>query len=80
MCSKEVQALYDGIVEDLNKNLAQYEKLKKVLLIHEEFNIEDGTLTPSMKLRRRHIEQRYAKEIETLYADAYKPAPAAAKR
>lgn len=77
--SKEVQALFDGIVEDLNKNLAQYEKLKKVLLIHEEFNIEDGTLTPSMKLRRRQIEQQYAKEIETLYADAYKPAPAAAK-
>jgi len=78
--SKEVQALYDGIVHDLNKNLAQYEKLKKVLLIHEELSIEDGTLTPSMKLRRRHIEQRYAKEIETLYTDDHKPAPAAAKR
>ena len=69
--SPQVQALYEGIVEDLNQNLAQYEKLKKVLLIPDELSIADGTLTPSMKLRRRHLEQRYHKEIESLYADAH---------
>ncbi len=71
--AKEVQALYDNIVEELNENLAQYQKMKKVLLIHEELSIAEGTLTPSMKLRRRHIAQRYAKEIDALYADAHKP-------
>ncbi len=71
--SKEVQARYDAIVEELNENLAQYEKMKKVLLIHEELSIADGTLTPSMKLRRRHIEERYRKEIDALYAEAHKP-------
>ena len=75
--SKEVQVLYNGIVEQLNENLAQYQKLKKVLVIHEELSIQDGTLTPSMKLRRRQIEQRYTNEIEALYADAHMPATAA---
>ncbi len=68
--SPHVQSLYEGIVEELNRNLAQFEKLKKVLVIHEELSIADGTLTPSMKLRRRHLEARYRKEIDALYASA----------
>jgi len=68
--SPHVQSLYEGIVEELNRNLAQYEKLKKVLVIHASLSIADGTLTPSMKLRRRHLEERYRKEIDALYASA----------
>jgi long-chain acyl-CoA synthetase len=79
--SPHVQSLYEGIVEELNRNLAQFEKLKKVLVIHEELSIADGTLTPSMKLRRRHLEARYRKEIDTLYSGAqmhvHTPSPAA---
>jgi long-chain acyl-CoA synthetase len=80
--SLQVQSLYEEIVEELNQNLAQFEKLKRVLVIHEELSIEDGTLTPSMKLRRRHLEQRYKKEIDALYADEHSHvrAPAPAKR
>ncbi len=76
--SLQVQSLYEEIVEELNQNLAQFEKLKRVLVIHEELSIEDGTLTPSMKLRRRHLEQRYKKEIDSLYADAQPHARASA--
>ena len=65
----QVQSLYEGIVDELNDNLAQYEKLKRVLILPEELSIADGTLTPSMKLRRRHLEQRYRKEIDSLYAE-----------
>jgi len=65
----QVQSLYEGIVDELNENLAQYEKLKKVLVLPEELSIADGTLTPSMKLRRRHLEQRYHKQIDALYAE-----------
>jgi len=68
--SPRVQSLYEGIVEELNRNLAQYEKLKKVLVIHADLSIADGTLTPSMKLRRRPLEERYRKEIDALYANA----------
>jgi long-chain acyl-CoA synthetase len=75
----EVRVLYEGIVDEVNENLAQYEKLKKFLLIPDELSIADGTLTPSMKLRRRHLEQRYHKLIEALYAEDHR-APAKAVR
>ncbi len=65
----QVQALYAGIVDELNENLAQYEKLKKVLVLPEELSIADGTMTPSMKLRRRHLEQRYHRQIDAMYAE-----------
>jgi long-chain acyl-CoA synthetase len=68
--SHQVQSLYQGIVEELNQNLAQFEKLKKVLVVPAELSIADGTLTPSMKLRRRHLTDRYKKEIDALYAEA----------
>ncbi len=80
--SHQVQSLYQGIVEELNNNLAQFEKLKKVLVVAEELSIADGTLTPSMKLRRRHLIDRYKKEIDALYAEseAHQRTPATAKR
>ena len=68
--SHHVQSLYLGIVEEMNQNLAQFEKLKRVLVVHEELSIADGTLTPSMKLRRRNLTDRYKKEIDALYAEA----------
>jgi long-chain acyl-CoA synthetase len=66
----KVRALYEGIVADLNQTLARFEQLKKVLLIPEEFSAESGTLTASMKLRRRVVEERYRQRIEELYAQA----------
>jgi long-chain acyl-CoA synthetase len=74
--STQVQTLYNGIVDELNQNLAQYQKLKKVLVVPEELSIADGTLTPSMKLRRRHLEQRYHKQIDALYAEEHPHAKA----
>ena len=68
MAHPEVRALYEGIVEDLNQNLARFEKLKKVMLVAEEFSAENGTLTASMKLRRRVVEERYRQQIDEMYA------------
>ena len=65
-----VRALYDGIVGEVNEKLARFEKLKKVLLVAEEFSAENETLTASMKLRRRAVEKRYAREIEGIYSGA----------
>ena len=70
----KVRALYDGIIAEANKNLAQFEKIKRLLLIAEAFSIADGTLTPTMKLRRRAVEDRYKQQIEQLYRDAEKEA------
>ena len=67
--SEKVRALYQSIIDELNRNLAQYEKVKKVLLIPTELSVADGTLTPSMKLRRRKLEERYRNEIDALYSE-----------
>ncbi|HEV2022830.1 MAG TPA: long-chain fatty acid--CoA ligase [Terriglobales bacterium] len=63
-----IRALFDGIVADLNQRLAQFETLKKVLLVPDEFSVASGELTPSMKLKRRVVEERYRAQIEALYA------------
>jgi long-chain acyl-CoA synthetase len=66
----KVQSLYEGIIEGINGNLARFEKLKRVLLVADEFTADNGALTPTMKLRRRVIEERYRREINELYAQA----------
>jgi len=66
----KVRVLYEGIVADVNRGLARYETLKKVLLVPDEFTANDGTLTPTFKLRRKAVEDRYRKEIDELYAEA----------
>jgi long-chain acyl-CoA synthetase len=65
-----VQALYERVVEEVNQNLARFEKLKRVLLVPDEFTADNGALTPTMKLRRRVIEERYRAQIDDLYAQA----------
>ncbi|MBV9481163.1 MAG: long-chain fatty acid--CoA ligase [Acidobacteria bacterium] len=62
-----VEALYHGLVANLNQTLARFEKLKKVIVVGDEFTAESGLLTPSMKLRRRVVEERYRDQIERLY-------------
>ena len=66
----KVQGLYEGIVADANQNLARFEKLKRVLLVADEFSPENGALTPTLKLRRRVVEDRYHRLIEEMYAQA----------
>ena len=67
--SPDVTSLYQAIVDELNEKLAQFEKLKKILVLADELSVAEGTLTPSLKLRRRHLEQRYQRQIEALYAE-----------
>lgn len=68
--NQKVQSLYAGIVEEQNQNLARFEKLKRVILVPDEFTADNGALTPTLKLRRRVIEQRYKEQIDELYAQA----------
>ncbi len=70
VANPKIQALYEEIVEGVNQNLARFEKLKRVLLVPDEFTADNGALTPTMKLRRRVIEERYRTQIDELYAQA----------
>ena len=66
----QVQALYNNIVEEINQNLARFEKLKRAILLPDEFTPQDGMLTHSMKVRRRAVEERYRQLIDNVYAHA----------
>jgi len=54
-------------IENLNKNLSTIEKVKKIKLIKEEFTIENGMLTPTLKLKRKKILEKYKEDLEKLY-------------
>ncbi|MDA9731095.1 long-chain fatty acid--CoA ligase [Candidatus Pelagibacter sp.] len=54
-------------LENLNKNLSLVEKVKKIKLITEEFTIENGMLTPTLKLKRKKILEKYKEDLEKLY-------------
>ncbi len=55
------------IIENINKGLTLIEKIKKFVLIHEEFTIENGMLTPTLKLKRKEIIKNYKQQLENLY-------------
>ncbi|HET7891982.1 MAG TPA: long-chain fatty acid--CoA ligase [Candidatus Sulfotelmatobacter sp.] len=71
-----VKALYEGIVGNVNLGLARFEQIKKILLVPDEFTASDGTLTPTLKLRRRAVEARYREQIDELYNEAETSVPA----
>ncbi|MBC8294902.1 MAG: long-chain fatty acid--CoA ligase, partial [Pelagibacterales bacterium] len=57
----------NNTIENINKKLAQVEKIKKIQLIDENFSIENGLLTPTMKVKRKKVTEKYKKELENLY-------------
>ncbi|MEO6830257.1 MAG: AMP-binding protein, partial [Acidobacteriaceae bacterium] len=64
-----VEAAYAQIVAGVNARLANFETLKRFRLVAEEWTLDTGELTPSMKLKRRVVEQKYAAEIANFYED-----------
>ncbi len=66
---ERVTALYADLVQAANAGLANFETIKRFRLVTEEWTQESGELTPSMKLKRRVINDRYAALIAGLYAD-----------
>ncbi len=61
--------LYGAIVAEVNKTLANFETLKRFRVVAEEWALDTGELTPSLKLKRRVITQNYAAIIAEMYAD-----------
>jgi long-subunit acyl-CoA synthetase (AMP-forming) len=64
---KKFKAYLQEKVEAVNATLARVQTIKKFVIIPEEFTPESGELTPTMKLKRRIINEKYAKEIESMY-------------
>jgi len=65
--SAEVQQLIRGEVERVNQKFARVEQIKKFWLLDTQLGAEDDELTPTMKLKRKLVEQKYAARIEAMY-------------
>ncbi len=66
----EVRNHYETLVDELTKDLAQFEKIKKIALLPKEFTLEAGELTPTLKVKRRFVEEKYKTAIDSLYGTA----------
>jgi len=64
----DVRALFQQTVDTANAGLAQFEKIKKFVVLPNEFSMATGELTPTLKVKRRVIEEKYRAEIERIYA------------
>ena len=56
-----------NVIEKINKKLTLLEKIKKIQLIDESFSIENGLMTPTMKVKRKKVTEKYKNELEKLY-------------
>ena len=69
VADSRVIALYAEIVREVNSSLANFETVKRFRVVADEWSIDTGELTPSMKLKRRAVTAQYAAEVDELYAD-----------
>ncbi len=62
-----MQELIWGEIERVNRKFARVEQIKKFFLLETQLTAEDEELTPTMKLKRKFVEKKYADRIEALY-------------
>ena len=67
----EVNRMYQEYIDVLNEGLASFETIKKFKLLAEDFSVEDGTLTPSLKVKRKAIEARYQDVLDGFYDSSF---------
>jgi long-chain acyl-CoA synthetase len=66
--SPEAREMVQGYIEQLNAQLNHWETIKKFLILDKDLSIEEGDLTPSMKLKRKVVAGKYRDELDSLYA------------
>jgi len=65
--NKSVQQIFEKLMRTVSRQLATHEKVRKFLLVEDAFTIENGHITPTLKLKRKEITTRYATEIDKVY-------------
>ena len=63
-----VRELIQGVVDDVNRERSRFEQIKRVSILPRDFSAEHDEITPTLKLRRRVVQEHFADEIEQLYA------------
>ena len=67
--SPKLQGMVQLHVDKVNKDLARVEQVKKFAILARSFSIEEGELTPTLKVKRKKVYEHFADEIEALYAE-----------
>ncbi|MGW5241360.1 AMP-dependent synthetase/ligase [Monashia sp. NPDC004114] len=67
--SDQARALVQGYVDQLNDGLNRWETIKKFTILDKDLTIEEGDLTPSMKLRRKAVTEKHQVELDAMYSD-----------
>ena len=65
----QVLSLFHTEVDKVNRRLGQTEQIKKFALLPKEWTIDDGELTPTLKVRRKIVLQKYQDAVEKIYAE-----------
>ena len=68
IANDEIYKLIEKDMTKFQKQLANYERVRKFVLLDKPFTIESGEITPSLKVKRKVLEQRYEKLIDSMYA------------
>jgi long-chain acyl-CoA synthetase len=65
--SQEAHALVQGYIDELNADLNRWETIKRFTILDHDLTVEDGDLTPSMKLRRKAVTEKYLSDLDGMY-------------
>lgn len=68
--NEKVIKLIENQVNELTKDLSKYERVKKIALLEKEMTVEGGELTPTLKIKRRIVDEKYKDVIDEIYAEA----------
>jgi long-chain acyl-CoA synthetase len=67
IANKNIVQIYEKLIRSISRQLATHEKVRKFLLIDDAFTVENGHMTPTLKLKRKAITTKYATEIDNVY-------------
>jgi long-chain acyl-CoA synthetase len=67
--SPEIRAEIQKALDEVNVELARVEQVKKFTILQKPLSIEGGELTPTLKVKRKVVNEKYAREIEAMYAE-----------
>ncbi|YAL82228.1 AMP-dependent synthetase/ligase [Dermacoccaceae bacterium W4C1] len=67
--SPEAREMVQGYVDELNQKLNRWEQIKRFIILPRDLTVEDGEITPSLKLKRKVVTRKYQSELDELYVD-----------
>ena len=75
--SEKLRASIQAHIDEMNTHFARVEQIKKFTILHRNLSIEDGELTPTLKVKRAKVNEHFADDIEAMYAEGAAAQPQA---